>query len=162
MPFDAGTSRLAGRTSQRALIESGTDVPRPEAPPGEPSEKLSEWQEKINALVAQLTDGVPPDVMERTPEEHARWLLAHSLDWHRREQKALWWEYFRLRDLGADDLLDERAALSGLTFVGVIGGTAKAPIHRYSFPPQETEFRGGEEPSQCRRQQTWNCRRNFA
>ena len=86
------------------LIENGIDVPRPEAPSGEPSEMLSAWQEKINALVTQLTDGVPPDVMERTPEEHARWLLAHSLDWHRREQKAVWWEFFRLRDLSADDL----------------------------------------------------------
>src|SRR5208337_2660018 len=100
---------------------------------------------KINTLIAQLTDGVPPDVLERTAEEHARWLLAHSLDWHRREQKALWWEFFRLSDLGAEDLLDERAALSGLSFVGVNGGTARAPIHRYSFPPQETEFRGGED-----------------
>ena len=28
---------------------------------------------------------------------------------------------------------------------GANGGTAKAPIHRYSFPPQETELRGDEE-----------------
>jgi hypothetical protein len=34
--------------------------------------------------------------------------------------------------------------LSGLTFVGNAGGTAKAPIHRYRFPVQETELRGGE------------------
>ena len=26
-----------------------------------------------------------------------------------------------------------------------VGGTAQAPIHRYRFPPQETELRGGEE-----------------
>jgi uncharacterized protein len=133
---------LEGRRAD--LIESGIDVPRPEAPSGEPSEALSARQEKINALVTQLTDGVPPDVMERTPEEHARWLLAYTLDWHRREQKATWWEFFRLRDLSADDLLDERAALSGLSFVGMNGGNAKTPIHRYSFPAQESEFRGGE------------------
>jgi predicted RecB family nuclease len=127
------------------LIAHGTEVPRPEMPLGEPAEDISAWQEKIDALIAQLTDGVPPDVIERTPEEHARWLLAYSLDWHRREQKAVWWEYFRLSDLSADDLLDERAALSGLSFIGVNGGTAKAPIHRYRFPPQETEFHGGED-----------------
>jgi hypothetical protein len=46
---------------------------------------------------------------------------------------------------GAEDLLDERAGLSGLTFIGVHGGTAKAPVHRYSFPSQETEMRGGED-----------------
>ncbi|MCM2396731.1 TM0106 family RecB-like putative nuclease [Rhizobium sp. S95] len=131
-------------TRRDELVGAGTDVPRPEAQEGAPSEKLSEWQEKINALIDQLTGDVPPDPADRTPEQHARWLLAHSLDWHRREQKALWWEYFRLSDLASEDLLEERAGLSGLSFIGATGGTAKAPIHRYSFPPQETELRGGE------------------
>ena len=130
---------------REALVEKGSDVPRPTIPEGEPGEKLSDRQRKVNVLVARLTDGVPADVNERTAEQHARWLLAYSLDWHRREQKAVWWDYFRLSDLTADELLDERAALSGLTFVAAIGGTSKAPIHRYSFPPQETEIRGGEE-----------------
>ncbi|MCJ8205393.1 TM0106 family RecB-like putative nuclease [Pseudomonas sp. RGM2987] len=127
------------------LINVGNIIPRPEVPGSVPSEALGEWQEKINGLIERLTDGVPTDAAERTAEENARWILAHSLDWHRREQKALWWEYFRLSDLMAEDLLDERAGLSGLTFVGVNGGTAKAPIHRYSFPPQETEMRGSED-----------------
>jgi uncharacterized protein len=29
--------------------------------------------------------------------------------------------------------------------MGVSGGTARAPIHRYSFPPQESQLRGGED-----------------
>jgi uncharacterized protein len=78
-------------------------------------------------------------------EQQARWILANVLDWHRREDKAVWWELFRLSDLSADDLLDEKCGLSGLTFVAAVGGTAKAPIHRYRFPPQETELRGGED-----------------
>ena len=41
--------------------------------------------------------------------------------------------------------MDERAGLSGLDFLRPVGGTAKAPIHRYKFPPQETELRGGED-----------------
>lgn len=132
-------------TRRDELVAAGTDVPRPEAPEGAPSEKLSEWQEKINALIDHLTGDVPLDPADRAPEQQARWLLAHSLDWHRREQKALWWEYFRLSDLAAEDLLEERAGLSGLSFIGATGGTAKTPIHRYSFPPQETELRGGED-----------------
>ena len=71
--------------------------------------------------------------------------MANVIDWHRREDKAVWWEFFRLRDLSAEDLLDERCGLSGLSFVTAVGGTAKAPIHRYRFPPQETELRGGED-----------------
>lgn len=127
------------------LIAQGVECPRPVSPEAAPSEALSDWQLKIAELIAQLTADVPVDVEERSVEQQARWLLAHSLDWHRREQKAVWWEYFRLSDLAADDLLDERAGLSGLTFVGSQGGTARAPIHRYTFPPQETELRGSED-----------------
>ena len=47
--------------------------------------------------------------------------------------------------MSQEDLLDENAGLSGLTFVGAVGGTTKAPIHRYSFLAQETDLRGGEE-----------------
>jgi len=80
-----------------------------------------------------------------TEGHHARWILAHILDWHRREDKATWWEYFRLSALSSDELLDERAGLSGLTYIGPAGGTAKAPVHRHRFPPQETELRGDED-----------------
>ena len=37
----------------------------------------------------------------------------------------MWWEYFRLSELSAEDLLEERAGLSGLTFVEQVGGTAR-------------------------------------
>src|SRR5690606_18090706 len=87
----------------------------------------------------------PADPEERTEEQQGRWLLANILDWHRREEKAIWWELFRLSDLSAEDLQDERAGLSGLTFIGNAGGTAAAPIERYRFPPQETDLRGDEE-----------------
>ena len=127
------------------LVTGGTEVPRPPASDGAPPEDLSEWMKTINALMEKLTAGVPDDPGERTEEEQARWILANVLDWHRREEKAVWWELFRLSDLSAEDLLDERAGLSGMTFVEeVVGGTAKAPIHRYRFPPQETEIRSGD------------------
>ena len=132
--------------TQRAnLIAQGVACPRPVAQEAAASEALSDRQLKIAELIAQLTANVPVDIEERSVEQQARWLLAHSLDWHRREQKAVWWEYFRLSDLAADDLLDERAGLSGLTFAGPQGGTARAPIHRYTFPPQETDVRGSED-----------------
>lgn len=127
------------------LIKSGSTIPRPEPKSGYASEDLTEWQMKIAALIERLTQDVPVDAAERTHEQHARWLLAYLLDWHRREERAVWWEYFRLSSLSAEELLAERAGLSGLTFVQTIGGTAKAPIDRYSFPPQETELRGDED-----------------
>jgi uncharacterized protein len=57
----------------------------------------------------------------------------------------VWWEYFRLRDLSADDLLHERDGLAGLEFVAQVGGTAKAPVHRYKFAIQDTDIRSEDE-----------------
>lgn len=127
------------------LIAQGVEVPRPAPGDGTPNEKITDWLIKINVLIGRLTEGIPVDPEQRDEEQQARWILANILDWHRREEKAVWWEYYRLKALSAEDLLDERAGLSGITFAGTFGGTAKAPIHRYRFPPQETEFRGGEE-----------------
>jgi uncharacterized protein len=126
------------------LVTAGTPIDRPPPPTDEVSEDLTARQLRIEKLVKRLTGDVPADVQERSADQQARWILAHTLDWHRREDKAVWWEYFRLSGLSSEDLYDERAALSGLTYVSNAGGTARAPTHRYRFPPQETELRGGE------------------
>ena len=43
----------------------------------------------------RLTSDLPP-TDERTPEQQATWLLAQLLDWHRREDKATWWQLLRV------------------------------------------------------------------
>jgi uncharacterized protein len=130
---------------RQQIISGGTPVPRPEPGDGSPNENVTAWLNKINPVIGKLTADIPANPAERTADQQARWVLANVLDWHRREDKAVWWELFRLSDLSAEDLLDEKCGLSGLTFVAEVGGTTKAPIHRYRFPPQETELRGGEE-----------------
>jgi predicted RecB family nuclease len=142
--FSAKALRDWLETIRADLIAKGTAIDRPAPPDWEISEELTAWQKRVEELVGRLTADIPVDVVERSREQQARWIVAHTLDWHRREEKTVWWEYFRLSGLSSEDLFDERAALSGLTFVGNAGGTAKAPVHRYQFPAQETEFRGGE------------------
>ena len=132
-------------TLRAQLVADGVDVPRPELGDGAPSENVTDWLIRINALVEQLSADVSVDPEERNEEQQARWILANILDWHRREEKSVWWEYFRLADLSDEDLMDERVGLSGLSFLRQADGTARAPIHRYRFPPQETELRGGED-----------------
>jgi hypothetical protein len=127
------------------LLAAGAVIERPLPQSGEAGEDLSDWQQKIAALLERLTHDVPIDPADRSHEQHARWILAHTLDWHRRENKAVWWDYFRLSALSAEELVDERVGLSGLTFIESVGGTAKAPIHRYHFPPQDTDLRGDED-----------------
>ena len=126
--------------------ESGIEIPRPEPGQDAPSEEISEHEKRVLELVQLLTADVPVDESERTPEQHARWILAHTIDWHRRENKATWWEYFRLKAMNADELLDEKAAIGHLEFLGTVDSTATGiPIDRYRFAEQDTDIRGGEE-----------------
>ncbi len=68
-----------------------------------------------------LVEGIPADKSQRTEEQSARWLLAALLDWHRREDKADWWEYFRLRDLPDEELLMKDTRLPGCSSLNVWG-----------------------------------------
>ncbi len=126
------------------LIAKGAAIERPLPPIIEVNEVLDERQRVVAELIARLTADVPSDAAKRSDEQQARWILANTLDWHRRELKSVWWEYFRLRDLSIDDLVDERAAVAGLEFVDNVGGTKQAPVHRYRFPQQDTDLRSGD------------------
>jgi hypothetical protein len=129
---------------RQALEQAGHRIPRPPMSDGAPPETISERQRQTAALAEALTTGVSTDSGLRNEEDAARWLLANLLDWHRRESKADWWEYFRLKDLTDEDLLDERCALSGLNFVERVGVQRKIPTDSYSFEKQETDIRAGD------------------
>jgi predicted RecB family nuclease len=125
--------------------EHGEELPRPEISSGQASERVVETAEETQRVMDALLDGVPIDVEERSEEQQARWLMAQLLEWHRREEKAAWWEYFRLRDLPLEDYEDERSALAGLRFIAPVGGTTRRPVHRYGFPQQDHDVRRGDE-----------------
>lgn len=128
------------------LVSQGQDIPRPALGQEGPSEELDEQARRVQELVTRLTHDVPVDPEARTKEQQARWILAHILEWHRRENKALWWEFFRLRDLTADELVGERAAISRLSFIGTVSLSPKGiPIDRYYFEQQDTDLRGDED-----------------
>lgn len=127
------------------LVNAGTPVPRPDAGTIEVSETLSDRQARVQQLAARLSKGIPINRSDRTDDQQAEWILANVLDWHRRETKADYWEKFRLQALGADELLDERAGLSGLTFIEEVPGPGRTPIHRYSFLQQDTDIRTGDK-----------------
>ena len=126
------------------LVDRGEEIARRGLQIGDPSEFVDERQRRVDEVKTALLRGVSTDPAARSTEQHSCWVLAELLDWHRRESKAPWWEYFRLRDLAAEELLHEKAALSGLAFVDRVGGTEQCPIDRYRYPPQDTELREGD------------------
>lgn len=126
------------------VIEQGAELPRPVLGDGEASEEVSKLDRELQRLRDGLLDGVPADPEARTDEQHGRFLLAHMMEFHRREDKATWWEYFRLLDLEESGYADERRAVAGLEFVEEVQGGA-APVHRYRFPFQDLDARPGDD-----------------
>ncbi len=120
-------------------IKGGEVIPRPENRSGEASDGVKEKEADTQALYERLTEGLPEDRGAWGPEERARWLLAHQLEYFRREEKCAWWEYYRIHGLDFEDLMEERKALAGLSFIGEAGRSGKLPVHRYSFPEQEID-----------------------
>ncbi|MFA5929169.1 MAG: TM0106 family RecB-like putative nuclease, partial [Candidatus Margulisiibacteriota bacterium] len=123
------------------LIASGAFIARPELVAGDPSEALTAYQEMIANLFRQLTHDLPIIREDRNDEQQGVWLLANMLDWYRRENKAGWWEYFRMKELPDDELLEEKTAISGLLFTGNRQPVKKSVIDTYTFPLQECEVR---------------------
>ena len=134
---------------RKSLDDMGQRLGRPVLVDGAPPESVNERQQRVAILVDELRVGVPIDFDERTEEEAGRWLMANLLDWHRREDKANWWEYFWLKDLPEDALVDESAALSGLSLVKRVSSRGKLPIDRYNFPEQESDVREGDKVCQA-------------
>src|SRR5262249_32773349 len=77
--------------------KNGEEIPRPEHGLGDPKVEIDERERRSRALADRLLAGVPAEAEERNAEQQAVWLLANLLGWHRREDKAPWWEYYRLR-----------------------------------------------------------------
>jgi uncharacterized protein len=132
-------------------VNGGADVPRPQPESGEASEKNGAREQRVNDLREKLLAGWSPGAS--APGDRARYLTAYLLDWHRRENKAEWWEFFRLVGLNDDDLLDERKAVSGLHWLERVGPVisektgkpTKSVIDRYSFPFQDCDIREGDK-----------------
>ena len=134
-----------------AQVASGVDIPRPAADAEEAKEEVTERTATATALRARLLEGIPEEASESTHPAHVPWLLAYLIDWHHREEKAEWWEYFRLRELPEDDLIDEPKAIAGLVhvcevgpFLGKKGKPTGSTVHRYRYPPQEVELAEGD------------------
>ena len=117
--------------------ETGARLPRPGVKEAEPSENLSAQIEKVVAIVTRLTADLPLDETTWTNEQRARWVLAQMLDYHRREDKSAWWQYFKLCDLSDEELQQEKSSLGGLTYIGEASRVQRSIIHRYHFPPQD-------------------------
>ncbi len=124
---------------RRRELEKKTNktLPRPAAKSGKPGLELAAALDEVGELKARLLNPLPTDETLWTEVQRACWLLAQMLEWHRREEKSAWWDYFRLCDLSDEELQQDDDALGGLAYVGEVGRIKRSIIHRYRFPPQD-------------------------
>jgi uncharacterized protein len=131
------------RLRLEAEQKHGAPVPRPAPLLAKPEEKIDERLARIRAVADALTAGLP---LERNRTQEAQWIMAQLLEWHRREDKVDWWEYFRLNQMTDAELLDDPSGIAGLTFERRLETTKRGVVvDRYRFPPQDTEFEEADD-----------------
>ena len=124
---------------------TGQPVPRPKRR-DEERDREQEPAVETAALFEALTAGLPVDDAELDDEQRARRLLAHLLEFHRREDKSMWWEYFHRCGFTEEEHVESRATLGALTYGGEAGQVKRSVIHRYRFPEQPHEIEVGDSP----------------
>lgn len=133
-------------TIRTGLIGEGRDINRPTAKSQETNENLKLQEVRSKKLFDGLTQNLPEDRSVWTNEDRARWLLAHQIDYFRREDKTVWWEHFRVHKMEHEELADERKGVTGLQFIEALPLKAgrRTPTHRYRYPPQEIGLSAGD------------------
>jgi uncharacterized protein len=135
-----------------AIAQYG-EIPRPGPEEVEPSDTLRDIDERTAVLVDRLLEGVPEEADDRSKEQQARYLLAHSLNWHRREGKSEWWEYYRKCSLTDEQLVEDREAIGAIEFRGEVRQENRSNVFRYWFDPnQEYKIGVGDQPHDPRRE----------
>ena len=124
---------------------TGQPVPRP-ALRDEERDREQEPAVDVAALFEALTAGLPADEAELADGLRARRLLAHLLEFHRREDKSAWWELFHRCGFTEEEHVDSRATLGALTHEGDVAQIKKSVVHRYRFPEQIHEIKIGDSP----------------
>ena len=82
-------------------------------------------------------------LLARSAEEgDAPWLLAQLLDYHRREAKPQWWEWFLHLSLDEEELIEDTDTIGGLELVGEPEPDKSSLVYTFSFPEQEHKISG--------------------
>src|SRR5207245_9379757 len=135
-----------------AIAQYG-EIPRPGPEKSEPTEVMRDIDERTAGVVERLLARVPEEEDDRSPEQHARYLLAHSLNWHRREGKSEWWEYYRKCSLTDEQLVEDREAIGAIEFRDEVRQEQRSNVFRYYFDPnQEYKIGVGDQPHDPRRE----------
>ena len=113
----------------------------------EPPQPAPETVRRRRALYArELLDQITEDRSDAPEHRRVHELLAHLLEFHRREEKPVWWRRFDWRAMEEQELIDDPACLGGLSRTDKPPYAVKrSTVFEYRFDPkQETKLREGD------------------
>src|SRR4051794_17663639 len=105
--------------------------PRPTVPEVSAPAPRSDAEVAELALVERLTDA-------------GQALLGDLVQWHRREARPGWWEFFSRGDLEDEQLVEDRTAVGGLSGAVEIGTEKRSKLYAFTFPPQDAKLSVGK------------------
>lgn len=106
------------------------EPPEDRLPTDEAAAAADEREALTEALLAGAVVGGP------------RWLLAQLLDYHRREAKPQWWEWFHHLTLDEEELIADTDTIGGLQPVGEPEEDRSSYVYRLTFPSQDHKIGG--------------------
>ena len=139
---------------------TGQPVPRPPLR-DDAREHERESAAEVAAVFEALTAGLPEEDDGLDDEQRARRLLAHLLEFHRREEKSMWWEFFDRCGFTEEEHVASRATLGALGHVGEAGQVKRSIVHRYRFPEQTHEIEVGDSPKNPATAESDELKRGF-
>jgi predicted RecB family nuclease len=101
-----------------------------EPPDEEVAERLREREELRRRLLVDAEEAEP------------HWLLAHLLEYHRREARPQWWEYFHHLGLDEDELFRDTDCIAEIELAGEPVRDKQSLVYTLSFPAQEHKISG--------------------
>ncbi|HEY6782921.1 MAG TPA: TM0106 family RecB-like putative nuclease, partial [Candidatus Dormibacteraeota bacterium] len=144
----ASTLQLRDWLEARRIEEEmlrGAPIERPPVVERDVADALHAKILATQEVAAALVDEVPVDPEQHSETEHARWLLAPLLSYHRRENKVNWWRHFDQVAMSPEELERDTYALGPLEMIGA-HEEGRRIIERYRFEPQEHRIGLGDNP----------------
>ncbi|MGB9378024.1 MAG: TM0106 family RecB-like putative nuclease [Mycobacteriales bacterium] len=117
------------------LVATGATVLRPDDDSGVPAAAQTEANTATTELRAALLAAHPDSAPVK--------LLADLLDWHRREARSEWWEFFNRLEMSDEELARDTAAVGLLGPATFVREDGRSSIWHLEFPPQETKLAAG-------------------
>ena len=89
----------------------------------------------------------PKTWREASDEQWGRWLMAQLLQYHRREERPVWWAYFNRQDMSPEELVEDGEAIGELSLDPDEPPVAdvRSFIYTLRFPEQEHKLAAGAE-----------------